>query len=62
MDMRENEIIDYARRLLDAHGDKAEAEAAQKVREFEQQKNTDQQETWQKIRAAITELRASQIG
>jgi hypothetical protein len=62
MDMRENEIIDYARRLLDAHGEKAEAEAAQKVREFEQQKNTDQQETWQKIRAAITELRASQIG
>jgi len=60
--MRENDIIDYARRLLDAHGDKAEAEAAQKVREFEQQKNTDQQETWQKIRAAITELRASQIG
>lgn len=60
--MRENEIIDYARRLLDAHGEKAEAEAAQKVREFEQQKNTDQQETWQKIRAAITELRASQIG
>lgn len=60
--MRENEIIDYARRLLDAHGDKAEAEAARKVRAFEQQKNMEQQEIWQKIRTAITELRASQIG
>lgn len=60
--MRENEIIDYARRLLEAHGDKAELEAAQKVRELEEQKDEGQAETWRKIRAAISELRASQIG
>jgi len=60
--MRENEIIDYARRLLEAHGDKAEAEAAQKIRELEAQNDAKQVETWQKIRTAITELRASQIG
>lgn len=59
--MRENEIIDYARRLLEAHGDKAELEAAQKVRELEEQKDEGQAETWRKIRAAISELRASQI-
>ena len=62
MEMRESEIIDYARRLLSAHGDKAEAEAAQKVRELEEQNETEQVEDWRKIRAAITELRASQIG
>lgn len=60
--MRENEIIDYARRLLEAHGDKAEAEAARKVRELEEQNESEQLEDWRKIRAAITELRASQIG
>lgn len=59
--MRESEIIDYARRLLAAHGGKAEAEAAQKVRELEEQNETEQVEDWRKIRAAITELRASQI-
>lgn len=60
--MRESEIIDYARRLLTAHGDKAEVEAAQKVRELEEKNETEQVEDWRKIRAAITELRASQIG
>ena len=60
--MRENEIIDYARRLLDAHGGKAEAEAAQKMRELEWQNNPVQLEAWRKVRTAINELRASQIG
>lgn len=60
--MRENEIVDYARRLLEALGDKAEAEAAQKIRELEETDEAEQLEDWRKIRAAITELRASQIG
>jgi len=60
--MRENEVIDYARRLLEAHGGKAEAEAAQKVREMEEKDDQEQAETWRKIRAAIIELRSSQIG
>jgi len=60
--MRENEVIDYARRLLAAHGDKAELEAAQKIRELEEQNgDAAQVETWRRIRAAISELRASQI-
>lgn len=60
--MRENEVIDYARRLLEAHGAKAEAEAARKVREFERQNDQDGLDTWKRIRTAVTELRASQIG
>ena len=35
MDM--NEIHDYARRLLDAHGDKAEWEASQRAAKCDQQ-------------------------
>ena len=58
--MRETDIADYAKRLLDAHGGKAEAEAAAKVREFEQS-NNDQAETWRKIRAAISEMRGAPL-
>jgi hypothetical protein len=37
MKMQESEIYDYARQLLEAHGDKAVAEAAQKASALEQQ-------------------------
>ncbi len=59
--MREAKIADYARRLLDAHGGKAEAEAAAKVREFEQAKNDAEAQTWRKIRAAISEMRGAPL-
>jgi hypothetical protein len=59
--MRETDIADYAKRLLDAHGGKAEAEAAAKVREFEQSKDNEQAETWRKIRAAISEMRGAPL-
>ena len=39
MRMREIDIQDYARQLLEAHGDRAVAEAAQKACAFEQQGN-----------------------
>lgn len=57
--MRESDIADYAKRLLDAHGGKAEAEAAAKVREFENKNDADQAETWRRIRAAISEKRGA---
>ncbi len=50
-------IQDQARRLYDAHGDKAEFEAAQKARVLEEQGDTDQAETWRKVREAIRLLR-----
>ena len=59
--MRESDIADYAKRLLDAHGGKAEAEAAAKVREFEQANNHEEAETWRKIRAAISEMRGAPL-
>jgi hypothetical protein len=59
--MRETEIADYAKRLLDAHGGKAEAEAAAKVREFEHANDAEQAETWRKIRAAISEMRGAPL-
>ena len=55
--MRETEILDYARRLLEAHGDKAEREAAQKARQFEEQHDDEQAETWRRIRIALNEMR-----
>ena len=55
MDMAE--IHDYARRLLDAHGDKAQWEAAQKAAECDQQGDGDQASDWRRIQAAIKEMR-----
>ena len=57
--MRETEIIDYAKRLLDAHGKEAEREAAQKARKYSEKNDPEQAETWRKIRSAIGELRSS---
>ena len=55
--MRETQVTDYAKSLLDAHGDKAEAEAAARVRQFEEKKDAAQAETWRKIKAAIYQMR-----
>lgn len=55
MDM--NEIHDYARRLLAAHGDKAEMEAARKATECEQQNDKAQADDWRRIQAAISQMR-----
>ena len=57
--MQETEIHSYARQLLDAHGDKALAEAAQKARSFEEQGNADEAKTWRRIEAAIKVMRGS---
>jgi hypothetical protein len=59
--MRESDIVDYAKRLLDAHGGKAEAEAAAKIREFEDKNDAKQAETWRKIRSAISEQRGAPL-
>ena len=51
--MQETEIQDYARQLLEAHGDNAVVEAAQKARSFEERGNTDEAKTWRHIEAAL---------
>lgn len=55
--MREAEIIDYANRLLQAHGDQAELEAAQKANEAERKNDAVQARDWQRIRSAIRTMR-----
>lgn len=57
MRMQEIEIQDYARQLLEAHGDKAVAEAAQKARACEQQGQSEEAETWRHIEAALKLMR-----
>jgi hypothetical protein len=53
----EVEVFDYARRLFDAHGAKAIAEAAQKASAFEEQGDDEQAKTWRHIEAALKEMR-----
>lgn len=55
--MLATEIQDHARKLLDAHGDKAIVEAAQKARKFEDQGDKAQAETWRRIEAALMQMR-----
>lgn len=59
--MRETQIADYATRLLEAHGDQAEVEAAQKARHFKDINNREEAENWRRIRAAIRERRRSPL-
>jgi hypothetical protein len=55
--MDEMSIYDYARRLFDAHGANAIAEAAQKASLLEQQGNRAEAETWRHIEAALKMMR-----
>ena len=57
MRMDEINIHDYARQLLEAHGDKAVAEAAQKACACEKQGDNEQAETWRHIEAALKLMR-----
>ena len=60
--MEIKKVGEYARALYDAHGDKAEAEAAQKIRECEEAGKTEEAADWQAIRKAIHELRGPNQG
>ncbi len=52
----------YARALYQAHGDKAEAEPAQKARDCEAAGKPDEAEHWQAVRRAIREFRGPNQG
>ena len=53
------EIHENARRLYQAHGDKAELEAAQKARLLKEKGNVEEAEDWVKIREAIAQMRGT---
>jgi hypothetical protein len=61
MRMGEIEIHDYARQLLDAHGEMAIVEAAQKARTFEEKGQTEEAETWRAIEAALKLMRGPHV-
>ena len=51
------EIQEHARKLKDAHGDKAILEAAEKARELEEGGDREQAENWRRIEAALMQMR-----
>ena len=61
MRMGETEIHDYARQLLEAHGEMAVVEAAQKARSFEEKGQTEDAETWRSIEAALKMMRGPHV-
>lgn len=56
------DIAQYARALYEAHGDKAEAEAAQRAQAADAAGDADKAESWNKVRAAIRQLRGPNQG
>ena len=50
------EVRDYARRMVDAHGTKAIAEAAQKAVAHESSGDTEQAKNWRRIEAALRQM------
>ncbi len=55
-------VADYARALFEAHGDKAEAEAAAKMVAAEKAGKPDEAEDWRKVREAVRALRGANQG
>ena len=61
MQMRETEIHDYARQLLEAHGAQAIFEAAQKARTFEERGQQEEAKTWRHIEAALKDMQGPHV-
>ncbi len=57
--MEMTKVAEYARALYEAHGDKAEAEAAQKAKHHEEAGDEKEAASWRAIRAAIREIRGA---
>jgi len=55
--MHTTEIQQYARQLLEAHGAKAIAEAAQKAAACEKSGDKEQAQTWRRVEAALLLMR-----
>jgi hypothetical protein len=55
-DMQAVEIQDHARKMMEAHGARAIAEAAQKAKSYEAQGEKEQAKDWRRIEAALRQL------
>jgi hypothetical protein len=61
MAMSEIEIHDYARQLLEAFGDGAVAQAAQKACSCEEKGETEDAETWRHIESVLKVMRGPHV-
>jgi hypothetical protein len=61
MRIGETEIDDYARQLLEAHGDMAVFEAAQKACDCEEKGQSEEAETWRHIEATLKLMRGPHV-
>ena len=61
MRIGEMEIYDYARQLLEAHGDGAVVEAAQKACDCEEKGQGEEAETWRHIEATLKLMRGAHL-
>ena len=55
--MEETLVVEYARQLMDAHGESAIAEAAQRAVRCEEDKDKDGAETWRRVERALQSMR-----
>ena len=59
--MEHAEIQDYALRLMEAHGTKSIAEAAEKARHFEETGDPEQARDWRQIQQVLLSLRGPRV-
>ncbi|UWQ20374.1 hypothetical protein K3554_10230 [Jannaschia sp. W003] len=57
--MEASRVTGYAHALYHAHGDVAEAEAAQKARRFAEAGRANEAEDWRAVRIAIRQMRGA---
>ena len=55
--MEQTMINEYARQLMDAHGQRAIAEAARRAVECERNQDQDEAKTWRKVEEALKTMR-----
>jgi hypothetical protein len=55
------DIQDYARKLFNAHGDRAVAEAAQKAHRCEKKGDAREARTWRRIESGIEQMRGPRV-
>jgi hypothetical protein len=55
--MEETMISEYARQLMEAHGQRAIAEAAQHAAECERTKDKDDAQIWRRVETALKAMR-----
>ena len=59
--MEETVITEYARQLMEAHGDRAIGEAAQRAIACEQENDKEGAQIWRHVESALKEMRGPRV-